>query len=155
LVDALIELRLQLLFVFLPLDGRGLRRALFGVGARGDDEVLELRLPLGARLVEFRSREVELRAELALGLHRRVAARVFDRNFVLVFECGELLIERPSQLGLQIVERHRDIIPPFGRARGRLIRSHRRSSARAPAIRNLRRCCGEGQTGPPPHTRQA
>jgi hypothetical protein len=84
-LETLGELRLQLLLVLLPLDRGGLGGALFGVGPRGDDQLLELALPLGAGLVEFGARQLELALEVALRLHGGLATRLVDRQLVLLF----------------------------------------------------------------------
>ena len=82
----------------LLLRGRELGRLLlrFDAGRQGLGCLL---LPLGAGRLELGAHVFDLRGDVALGLGRRLPPRLGEVLFVFLLECGELLIERPAQLG--------------------------------------------------------
>ncbi len=122
--------------MLLALPGGRLPNALLFFSAGGRSRRVHLGFPLDARLLElaagalnfhgdvplggcaeiggdrpetglrFGLRLFELRGSFAFGVGRGLPARLGDRLFVFLFERGELLIERPAQLGLQVVQGH-------------------------------------------------
>jgi len=138
--DGLIHRLLESLFLLLTLSLRGLCRELFRFRARGRGDRVDLAFPLDPGLLElgagaldfhgdvalrggakvrgdrpeaglrFGLRLLELRRRLAVRVGRGLAARLGDRLVVFLFECGELLIERPAKLGLQIVQGHQSVL---------------------------------------------
>jgi hypothetical protein len=95
-----LELLPQLVLEGLPVRGRRGTTALLAVGARLGDQVRDVRLHLFLDLRDARFRR-------ALRLEQGLLTRFRDLSFVLLLEGGELLVERPSQLRLQIVKGHR------------------------------------------------
>jgi hypothetical protein len=102
-LDRLLELLLQLVLEGVQVVAGALGRLLLRFRASRGDDLLELDLPLGACRLEAGRREpLALGGALTPGLGHRL--------LVMVFQGRELLIERASQLRLQIVDRHEEAI---------------------------------------------
>ena len=108
--------------LMLDFGAGGLERGtmLLGFGASGDHGSrgrAHPRVPLGARRGELGAHVLDLRGGIALGLDHGLLAGLGHPFVVLLFQRRELLIERPAELGLQIVERHQPLLSHVVRGR--------------------------------------